>query len=246
MDRISYHSGAGYLWQGFELIRQPKLRRFVIVPLIINIIVFLLIWGIGMHYTHVLIDWTAGHLPHWLQWLSELLWVIFFLVGLLITAYLFTWLANLIASPFYGLLSEMTQHHLKGQPVPNTSIWQAIKEIPQAISRELQKLGYFIPRALLLLIITLIPGINAISGVLWFLFGGWMQTLQYVDYPMDNNRLDFRQVKAFAQQHRMPSLGFGCLTMFLMLIPIVNLITMPAAVCGATALWLDRHKNSVA
>jgi len=239
MDRITYHSGAGYLWQGFDLIRQAKLRRFVIVPLIINIILFLLIWVIGIHYTHVLITWMTSNLPHWLQWLRELLWGVFFLIGMLMTVYLFTWLANLIASPFYGLLSEMTQHYLQGHPVPNTSIWQAIKEMPQAISRELQKLCYFISRAILLLIITFIPGINALSGVLWFVFGGWMQTLQYIDYPMDNNRQNFTDVKVFAQQHRMASLGFGCLTMFFMLIPIVNLVVMPAAVCGATAFWLD-------
>ena len=242
MDRITYHSGMGYLWQGFELIRQPKLRRFVLVPLIINLIIFLLIWGTGMHYTHALINWTAHYLPHWLQWLSELLWVIFFLIGLLITAYLFTWLANLIASPFYGLLSEMTQHYLKGQPIPDVSTWQAIKDIPQAITRELQKLRYFIPRAILLLLLTFIPGVNALSGVLWFLFGGWMQTLQYVDYPMDNNRQNFHAVKTFVQQHRVSSMGFGCLTLFFMLIPVVNLIVMPAAVCGATAFWLDRNK----
>jgi CysZ protein len=36
------------------------------------------------------------------------------------------------------------------------------------------------------------------------------------------------------------SLGFGMAVMFSSMVPLINFVIMPAAVCGATALWLER------
>ena len=34
-------TGAGYMLEGFSLLRKPGLRRFVLMPLLINILLFL-------------------------------------------------------------------------------------------------------------------------------------------------------------------------------------------------------------
>ncbi|MEN8761084.1 MAG: EI24 domain-containing protein, partial [Thiogranum sp.] len=42
-------AGPGYLLQGFSLLRKPGLRRFVLMPLLINIVLFggLVWWAYG-------------------------------------------------------------------------------------------------------------------------------------------------------------------------------------------------------
>jgi len=100
-------------------------------------------------------------------------------VILLMLAYGFVIVANLIGSPFYGYLAELTEKQLTGQEVSTDDSWSAIiKDIPRALWREVQKIAYYLPRALGLFIIGLIPVVNLVAAVLWFLFNSWMMALQ--------------------------------------------------------------------
>ena len=58
-----------------------------------------------------------------------------------------------------------------------------------AVTGELGKIWYFLLRAIPVLILMLIPGLNAIGSVLWLLLGFWFLTMEYVDYPMGNHGL---------------------------------------------------------
>ncbi|TNF00018.1 MAG: sulfate transporter CysZ, partial [Gammaproteobacteria bacterium] len=40
MLKGNFFRGLGYLGEGFRLIRQPGLRLFVLIPLVINIVLF--------------------------------------------------------------------------------------------------------------------------------------------------------------------------------------------------------------
>ena len=117
---------------------------------------------------------------------------------------------------------------------------------------------YYLPRVILLLIVGLIPGLNLFAGVAWLIFSCWMMAIQYVDYPADNNKLSFPEMKQYLQQNRLTAFGFGSLTFGLTLLPIINFFAMPAAVAGATvfgsenieifleSIWILtlRHKKS--
>ena len=71
-----------------------------------------------------------------------------------------------------------------------------------------------------------------------------MQALQYVDIPMSNRGLVFKDVKAECAGSRLLSLGFGAGVTVLAAIPVVNLFVMPAAVAGATALYIQRSREA--
>jgi CysZ protein len=238
------HSGPHYLSKGFKLILQPTLRRFVFVPLILNIILFAVIWVGSFHYMSRIIVGMDAALPYWLHFLNFIVWPLFLLLLLLVSAYLFTWIANYIGAPFYGLLSEAVQKHLKGQPLPEGSLSDTLKAAPKMMAREWLKLKYYIPRSVALVVLTWLPGLNIFATPAWFLFGGWMQGMQYLDYPADNNGQAFLEYRAFLSAHRTHTLSFGCSLMVLMMIPVVNIVVMPAAVAGATALWLDEQPKN--
>ena len=81
---------------------------------------------------------------------------------------------------------------------------------------------------------------NPAAPVLWFGLGTWMMALQYGDYPMDNHRYSLAQVKRELRREPLTSLGFGAAVMLGSMVPVLNFLIMPAAVCGATIYWVER------
>ena len=237
-------TGLNYLSEGFRLIIRPGIRPFVIIPLLINSVLFggALWWG----YSKVieLNDAFIGWLPGWLDWLSWILLPLFFVIAVLAIFYCFSLVANLIASPFNGYLAEKTEQLLTGEPLGIDNNWKKIVMlVPHSIGRELRKFAYYLPLLIGVLILMMIPGVNVIATPLWFILGAWMMSIQYLDYPLDNHELSFGEVKRGAQQQRLTSLGFGGVVMLGTMIPLVNLVIMPAAVCGATAYWVRELKT---
>ena len=225
------------------MLPDPQIRPFVLVPLLINIVLFIgAIWLLFNKFGDWVVYWL-NFLPDWLSFLDWLLWPLFALLVLVIVYYSFTIVANLIAAPFNGFLSEKVEKRLRGDIITDEG-WKAVLAlVPRALARELSKLAYYLPRFIFLLIISFVPVLNIFSPLLWFLFGSWMMAIQYCDYPMDNNKVSFKNMKLMLKQDRLTSIGFGGLVQIGMLIPLVNLILMPAAVVGATIYWVEAHSS---
>ncbi|KKD01196.1 MULTISPECIES: sulfate transporter CysZ [Photobacterium] len=248
MSKTTYNTtpigGAGYFFRGFSLAMQPGTRRFVIIPLFINILLFGAAFGYALTQ---LDDWINGwlsNLPGWLDWLSYLLWPLLAIALLVILSYFFSTIANWIAAPFNGLLAEHLEAKLTGEAAPDAGIGAIIKDLPRILHREWVKLKYYLPKALGLLILLWIPAVGQTLGpVLWFLFSAWMMTIQYVDYPFDNHKIPFNTMRDALKARRGKSLSFGSLVMLCTMTPILNLFVMPVAVCGATAMWVDHYRQ---
>ena len=88
----------------------------------------------------------------------------------------------------------------------------------------------------------MVPVVNIAAPVLWFLFSGWMLSLEYHDYQMGNHHLKFPAQRDKLKTQRGITLGFGLATLAMTMIPVVNFIVIPAAVAGATALYLEKIK----
>ncbi|EHD23011.1 MULTISPECIES: sulfate transporter CysZ [Brenneria] len=238
------HGGIHYFLAGWRLISLPGIRRFVILPLLVNI---LLMGGAFWWLFTRLGDWIPqlmNHIPTWLQWLSYLIWPIAVLSVVLVFGYLFSTLTNFIAAPFNGLLAEQLEARLTGQSLPDAGILSIAKDVPRIMKREVQKLAYYLPRALFLFLLYFIPGIGqTVAPVLWFLFSAWMLAIQYCDYPFDNHKVDFPAMRQALRQHKVANMQFGALIGLFTLIPFLNLVIMPVAVCGATAQWVDRYRH---
>ncbi len=236
-------SGIYYFSLGWTLIRMPSIRRFVILPLLINIV---LMFSAFYWLFQQLGDWIGfvlAYIPSWLQWLDYLIWPLAVGFILFVFTYFFSTITNLIAAPFNGLLAEQLEAKLTGKPAPDTSI---IKDIPRIMKREVVKLVYYIPRAAIILVLYFIPGIGqTLVPVLWFLFSAWMVSIQYCDYPFDNHKVEFSTMRKALGRDKYNNLQFGSLVYVFTLIPIVNLFIMPVAICGATAMWVDNYKREL-
>ncbi len=233
----SFRVGASYIWRGLGLIRKPQIRRFVVIPLLINIVLFsagIVCFAWGIDYV------LDSLLPGWLSWLRYLLWPLFAVASLVIVFYGFSILANLVASPFNGFLAAAVERHLTGQTNDVPFSWPALgREVVRTVGAELRKLAYFALWAVPCLVLFIIPGINVVAAPLWFLFGAWMMAIEYVDCPLGNHGQPFPAVKHRMRERRKLALGFGTMVMALTMIPIINFLAMPAGVAAATALYLD-------
>ncbi|MBH2036251.1 MAG: sulfate transporter CysZ [Pseudomonadales bacterium] len=232
-------SGSQYLSAGLKLVLSPGLRLFVLLPLTINLILFVALIGFAVRQFSDWLDSLMGSLPSWLSFLDFLLWPLFVVLLLLMVFFTFTLLANIIAAPFNGFLAEKVEVVVRGEDTFPPFSWnELLAMVPRTLKRELRKLSYFLPRAIGLLILSLIPGLNLIATPLWLLFGVWMMAVQYIDYPCDNNKVSWDEMLAWLRAKRWQSLGFGGITYVALLIPFVNILMMPAAVAGATLFWV--------
>lgn len=231
-------TGSYMLARGLKLIRKPGIRRYVIMPLLINILLFGgLIW-FGYAQFAPLVDSAMSWVPEFLDFLRWIIWILITSMTALVVFFTFTPLANIVAAPFNALMSEKIEEMMTGNPVNSDVSFMAL--VASSIRSQIGKLLYILLWSAGLLLVSVIPVLNFISPVLWVLFGSWLLSLEYLDYPMGNHDMTFAQEKQMLSTRRGLSLGFGGMVMILTSIPVVNFFVMPIAVAGATVMWVDQ------
>lgn len=231
--------GFGYFLKGLDLIRQPRLRFYVVVPLAINIVVFVVMVYSGFSLFDTWLSSWMSSLPEWLSFLSWIMWVLFVLVAAAFAFFAFTIIANFIASPFNALLAVKVAERARVGTGKQLAQLTLLQVIPRALAREVAKLLYYLPRLIGLLILTVIPGLNLIAPIVWVLFGCWMMCVQYSDYAADNDQVSFSELRRRLAMGRVTGLSFGLIVYGALLVPVLNLIVIPAAVAGGTVMWVE-------
>ncbi|QMT59538.1 MULTISPECIES: sulfate transporter CysZ [unclassified Legionella] len=232
--------GMGYMLRGVRTLSTSGLRRFVLLPLAINFIMFSGLFYLIHHYVLPYAYHYLDKLPSWLSFLSSIFFIIFILSFFLMFLSLFTVFFNLIAAPLNGLLAEKTQKILFGSAIPSLSFYQVVL---RSIKRQGEFLGYFLPRFVIIVILFFVPFIQPIYPLLWFLFNAWILSIQYQDFAMDNNLISFKEARRIVARNKMRSLGLGFSINIASFIPILNFLIMPAAVIASTILYCELNKN---
>lgn len=259
---------------GFGLIFKPRIKKYVLIPFLINLCLFSigLWWLVSLvdSYLPSLVAWLPDtlNLPRflnwinsvysfvvdWLSWLKWLVLVFFVALYAMVVFYTFTLLANLISSPFNGFFAAEVERYLyaahNSKPVQLAHVERPLRqEVSIAISGELRKYWYMLkwllPILLLVLVLFFIPLLNAIIPFIWFVFGAWMMSIEYADYPLGNYGFTFVEEKELLRQHRFLAMGFGSAIMLMTMIPIVNFFALPVGVAGATQMMHNRLRDKL-
>lgn len=233
-------TGFKYVLSGFRLIIQPGIRIYVLIPFLINMLLFASAIAYGSNILSDFIEsWSTG----WWEWTKWILWPLFIIVSLAVIFFCFSILANLIAAPFNGFLAEAVECRLSNITFTDTGGIRAIPgEIAKAIKSESKKFLYFLIRAIPLLLLFIIPVAQIAAPFLWLLFGSWMLALEYMDYPMGNHGIIFPEQRKIMTTKKKQTFGFGMGVMFVTFIPVINFIAMPVAVAGASKMWVEKLK----
>ena len=240
---LSFIKGFFDCFSGFGLLFKPGIKRFLLIPFIINLGLFYL----AAVLLNEQVNRWLEEIPSWLSFLEWLIWPLFAITMF----YTFTIFANLIASPFNSLLSARIEAMLTGQKPEDINSDGFIRLMARTTKSEIQKILYAIKWLLLLLlitaIITFIPVVNITIPFIWAIFSAWFFALEYNDYPLANRGHFFEEVKTYNRKNRMRSLGLGTAVFLLTSIPVVNFFAMPVAVAGATKLTtkIDNKSETV-
>ncbi|MCV6613772.1 MAG: sulfate transporter CysZ [Cellvibrionaceae bacterium] len=236
--------GAEYILSGATLMLHRKLRIFILVPILVNLLIFALTTATLFAKFSSATEWLTGFLPDWLSFLAWFISGIVIMFILLIYGYSFSILTNIIAAPFYGILAEKVEELVTGQEVETEPLAQMI---PRTLLRELGKLWYFISRGLVLMIglffLSFIPLLNFLVPVISFLWAVWTISVQYVDYPADNHKTPFKDLRGRLWGKKFSTLGLGGMATLGAMIPVLNIFILPAAVCGGTLYWVNELRD---
>jgi CysZ protein len=240
---FSYIKGLLDCFGGFTLIFKSGVKRYVLVPLAVNTVLF---GGAIWLLREQIQAWIEQLLPEWLSWLEWLIWPLFALTVLLLVFYSFSLLANLISAPFNSLLAASVEKILTGSKPEDFSSEALWKIAVRSFASELRKMLYFVKWLIPLLILTMIPVVNVIAPFAWFVFAAWSFSLEYMDYPLGNRGMLFEDIRDYNRHNRMRSLGLGTGVFLLTSIPVINFLAMPVAVCAATRLTTRTIDNAKA
>lgn len=236
----NFLSGVAILGQGFRVWgTAPRIMLLGIIPaLIVGAVFVALIVVFGTNLERI-----AGWITPFAEGWDEPFRVgIRFLAGfgllavaLVVLVYTFTAVTLAVGDPFY----ESIWRHVEARDgtVPDAGV----KGFWRSFGRGLgDALRLVIPALLIgigIFAVGFIPIVGQLLGpVLGATVGGWFLTLELTGRAFDARGATFAQRRQALGAQRATTLGFGVATYLLFLIPLGAVVTMPAAVAGATML----------
>ena len=140
IDQNEIKSAFNHFVMGWHFITQKGLRRFVIMPILLNIVLLTGLFWLFVSQISTMIDWVMSFIPDWLSFLSVILLVLSIGSILLFFYFAFTTLSGFIAAP----LMDYWQKKLKNadrEAVNDDGFAEIMKDVPRMLNREWQNYG---------------------------------------------------------------------------------------------------------
>jgi uncharacterized protein involved in cysteine biosynthesis len=176
----------------------------------------------------------------WTEIIKLWLKLIALIVILFICYLLFTIFGGIISAPFNEKISQFIEKIITGKTI-NTGLafWDDVKS---SIKAEIQKILFYLPFILLLLLMNFIPVIgNFLSVTLGFVFSAYYNSLDFLDYPMTRRMITFRDKLKMINRELYLTFGFGSVAFVFMFLPVINVFTKPILVVAGTSLYFEKN-----
>ncbi len=248
-----FGKGAGYFKKalGFVLGDHPGLLGYCILPGLINFVLFVaalvLFWDLWPSVKGEFMQWMGtghGWFVGWLiKILESLLWLVYVIMGLIVSFALVYLLGNLVSAPFNDILSERVEELYTGVPAPRFGLKRFFKSMWLAITEELKRLGFYLVVLLLIQLFNLLPVVgSAVSVILGGIFSAFFLALEYVSLPMARRFYKFQDWIGTVRRNLSLSLGFGTVSGALLWVPLLNFVVIPISVVSGTLLFCDMDR----
>ncbi len=225
-------NGGLALLRGMSLLLARAELRAVLWRMLALLVVLMLVLGSGVY---LLLEYLAAlWIPEGDAWyllvLSWLAWFMAFLLAVVCGIVSFVTLGSAVSAPWLDLLAARTERISGREVTEPESPWLAM--IMHSLANSLRPLlGLLMWGAVALLFFWLPPLATAIwsYGAIRFL------SFELIDTSASRRGWDYQQRKSRLVEKRWFYLGFSGLAMLLMMVPVVNLLVIPAAVVGLSA-----------
>ncbi len=235
--------GALYIFKGANIVRKNRsLWKYAAAPFIISLGLMCAGYFFLYHmFTLIAPEYFSGS-----AWYFQILYYLLIVVVAVATFvgffFLFIIVATTIAAPFNDLLSEKIEQVEKGVILDQKfSVFQLIKDIGRGLGHTFKILGIYVASQVIgLLFLFTIPLFGQLLYTVITLGAtAFILSMEFTSYSMDRRRMAFGEKKSFFFSNLRTMLSFGVVAAFIASIPIVNFLSIPAAVAGGTLLFMD-------
>lgn len=227
------------------LARQRSLWPLVVVPACINVVLFAggVVLLVSQADDWLGAWWAQPEAAAWINWvlvgLWYLAWLVAIVLGVILTYVLVLLVGGIVASPFNDALSERTEQVLTGRaevPQPgDTFIGGVLSSMRSTAAITALYALLMIP----VLLLNFVPALGSMAAVvLGGLLGAFFITFEYADTVLARYGLRLRAKLRLLRTNLALALGFGLGTSLLLWVPLLNMLCIPLAVVGGTALAL--------
>lgn len=234
-----FAAGVATLVRGFGSWRaRPRLMLLGLVPalvvgaVIVAAIVLLLV-SLGP-ITDALTFFAGGWDPFWRGLVRVAAALALVVAALALAARTFTAITLLVGSPFYDRIQVAVDEAHGG----------VTEDRSPGIARTILDTAVLLAQSLLAAIVVAVAGVVPVVGpvlapVLGFVLTAWALTRELTLAPLSRRGLDSAERRRVRRARRARSFGFGLAVQLCYLVPLGAVLTMPAAVAGATLLARD-------
>ena len=255
-------AGATYPFRALMLlIKTPKLLQYVAIPIFVNVVTGILLYvGLlfpGLNAIDALVQslsgWIEGliaNLPAWLGALTILAvaigWLLRFVLvaGLLILiGFLVVQIGGILGAPWYGQLSEQIEKQRTGQlPPMSQGVGALIRDIWRAILFEVKKLVFAGAIGIVLFLLNFFIPIagTVVATIIGVAVAATIVCLDFLDGPLERRRLSFRKKLGIVFGNLPASGSFALVCLFLISVPVINLLVIPICVASGSLFFCDR------
>lgn len=255
--RPGFFRGLTYPLQGAKLVfrTHPGLARYWAFPVLLT---FGALFGVMVlavrHRTEFAVAIWASFDPgtqpvSW--WLGTLQWLLGWLLvaaaiglgGVFVLA-----VSGVLAAPFNDALSAAVERIRGGNLPPEPSPAAFVAGAARSVATETIKVfAYALVLGPLWIVALVAPVVGGpVLAAIGFTLTVAYLAIDYTDWPASRRDTPLRERAQWLRDHAAPLAGFGVAAWFLLLVPGVNLVLMPAAVAGGTLLYLDLETASEA
>jgi len=225
----------------YGLISKLKLWKYFIVPIIISIVVFGLVFLSAWGLSDNLGLWIASMWP-WDIGKGIITTISTYISGIVILALgLITYKHVIMAlsSPFMSPVSEKIEAYYTGQPAKNYTNITFSQQLARSIRISLRNLTKELLYTLPILLLKFIPIVNIFSTALLFLVQAYYAGVSNMDYTLERH-FNYRESIQFIKKHRGLAIGNGIGFLLLLLVPVVGIIlVLPLSVTSASVIAID-------
>ena len=223
--------------------QHPRVILLSIIPTIINIIIYVLIFYFT--YTRLInsLPLADGNSENFAGQMIEsaynsLVYFLTFVLVLIVSYFAYVIIGGLISAPFNENISQYVEETVTGVKCPYVPF---LKDTWLSVKGEILKLLFYFSIIIPLFFINYIPVAGTIiSTILGLLFSFFYNSLDFFDYPMQRKMFTLRQKISGTNYGGILTYGFGAIAFLMMFVPFINSLFKPLLVVSGTKLYLEK------
>ena len=225
----------------YALISKLKLWKYFVIPIIISVTVFALIFISAWGFSNSLGEWMASAWPFDLgkdivtSFSIFIAGIIIFALGIIVYKHIIL----ALSSPFMSPVSEKIEAYYTGRPAQNYTNTSFQKQLMRSIRISTRNLIKELLLTLPILLLKFIPIINIFSTGLLFVVQAYYAGVSNMDYTLERH-FKYRDSIAFIKKHRGLAIGNGIGFLLLLIIPVVGvMLALPLSITSASIITVD-------